>query len=95
MYKAAGTDLQELFRQCILGKQHVVKFNSIYVSVFVLYGSFLRSKILAFWGFRTHMPWAKTTFWNIINSIPDYAIPSRNSSIKSSFLWPAYYSFVC
>lgn len=48
IYIAAGTDLQEPFRQYILGKHPGVKFNSTYVFVFLLYGSFLHSKILAF-----------------------------------------------
>lgn len=35
IYAAAGTDVQDLFRQYILGQQHGVKCDSIYVSAFV------------------------------------------------------------
>lgn len=42
LYKPAGTGLQELFRQYILGKQHV-KFN-----LCVCFVLFLHSTVLAF-----------------------------------------------
>lgn len=35
IFAAAGTVMQDLFRQCILGQQHGVKCDSIYVSAFV------------------------------------------------------------
>lgn len=44
---AAGTAWQELFRHRIFGKQRGLKPYSTYVSAFVLYRSFLDSKILA------------------------------------------------
>lgn len=94
IYTAAGTDMQDVFRQRISGKHHGVKFNSTYVFVFVLNGSFLHSKIFGMWGLRGHMPWAKITFWIITISNANYALSSRNGPIKSSFLWPAYYSLV-
>ena len=75
-------------------KHHGMKFNSAYVFVLLLYGSFSHSYDFGIWGLRGHMPWAKTTFWIIINSNPSYALPSRNGSIKSSSLWPACSSLV-
>ena len=93
IYISAGTGTQQVLTM-YFRKHHGMKFNSAYVFVLLLYGSFLHSYDFGIWGLRGHMPWAKTTFWIIINSNPNYALPSRNGSIKSSWLWPACSSLV-